>query len=473
LLTVANTTSSPGAHVAILGGGVCGLYAARVLSRAGVRVTVLEKGDRPGGLATSHLHNGNWYDLGCHMLHEFDKEIYEDIMSLMGEDSIPVELDAKIRWAGAFYRYPLQFQDMLKGIPFFKLVFYTLGLFYAQAKKSMKPVTPVNAEEALIQLYGKPLYVFFFKDFTHRYWGIHPRELSATFITTKMPRLSAVDVIKKALGKFGLKDKGGVQAVESALHEETLHYSRTGAEAMPRAIAAAIVKAGGEVVTGAEVTAVEMENGKVARIRYQHEGREKVLPCDDCISTIPLPWLVKKAEPAPAPEVAEAAGHLRFKSIAIFGLLVKKPKCIDALYIYYRDRIFHRVGEPKNAGLTVKPEGHTVLIVETTCEKGDFKWTASEEAKQRIFEDLAKEKICQPEDVVEVHPMQGETGYPIFDLGFEPHLEKVMQWVGGIPNLQTAGRQGAFKYPNMHSAMRMGATAAEKTMERLGVTKPA
>jgi len=129
----------PQPHVAILGGGPCGLYAARVLSRAGVRVTVLDKGDRPGGLATSHKRGENWYDMGCHMLHEFDKEIYEDMMSIMGADSIPVQLDAKIRWAGSFYRYPLQFQDMIKGIPPFNLVYYTIGLFAAQMRIALAP----------------------------------------------------------------------------------------------------------------------------------------------------------------------------------------------------------------------------------------------------------------------------------------------------------------------------------------------
>ena len=214
--------SSSKPHVAILGGGPCGLYAARVLTRLGIPVTLVEKGSRPGGLATSHKRGENWYDLGCHMLHEFDKEVYEDIMELMGDESIPVPLDAKIRWAGSFYRYPLQFQDMIRGIPLPILAFYTIGLFAAQIRQTLVPWKPKNAEEALIQLYGGPLYKFFFKDFTHRYWGIHPRELSATFITTKMPRLSAVDVIKKAMGKVGIKDKG-VRAVDSALHDETLH----------------------------------------------------------------------------------------------------------------------------------------------------------------------------------------------------------------------------------------------------------
>lgn len=453
-------------QVVILGGGVCGLYAARVLSRVGMPVTVLEKGALPGGLATSHQRGGNWYDLGCHMLHEFDKEVYEDIMSLMGEESIPVQLDAKIRWAGSFYRYPLQFQDMIKGIPFFTLVFYTLGLFYAQIRQSLVPWHPKNAEEALIQLYGGPLYKFFFKDFTHRYWGIHPRELSATFITTKMPRLSAVDVIKKALGKVGVKDKS-VKAVDSALHEETLHYSKTGAEAMPRALAKAIQEDGGKVILNADVTKVETEGGKVVAVRYQQGGEEHILTCDECISTIPLPWLVQKAEPAPSEAVVEASRQLKFKPIAIYGLLVKKEKCIDGLYIYYRDRLFHRVGEPKNAGLEVTPKGHTVLIVETTCEIGDPKWNGTEETKERLFTDLELENICSRDDVVEVNLLHGETGYPIFSLGFEPYYEQVMQWVKGVTNLQSTGRQGGFKYPNMHSAMRMGATAAQVVLKRL------
>jgi protoporphyrinogen oxidase len=456
-----------GKHTVILGGGPCGLYAARVLTRAGHQVTLLDKGDRPGGLATSHHRDGNWYDMGCHMLHEFDQEIWEDIRSIMGSESIPVELNAKIRWAGAFYRYPLQGGDMFRGIPFFKLVYYVLGLFKAQIKSSLRPWVPKNAEEALIMLYGHPLYEFFFKDFTHRYWGIHPRELSATFITTKMPRLSAVDMIKKQLARFGIKDRS-IRAVDSALHEETLHYSRTGAEAMPRHLARVISEAGGAVIQQAEVTQLVTEEGCVRAVRFIKDGAEHEVECDHCISTIPLPWLVHAAKPQPPAEITEAAAKIRYKPIAIYGLLVKKPKCIDALYIYYRDRAFHRVGEPKNAGLQVTPADHSVLIVETTCEIGDDKWQGADLVKAQIIADLEAENICTRDDIVETHLLRSETGYPVFSLGFEPNLETVKQWVSSVSNLQSVGRQGGFTYPNMHSAMRMGAKAAEKVMAELG-----
>ncbi len=455
-------------HVVVLGGGPCGLYAARVLSRQGIAVTVLDKGDRPGGLATSHERGGNWYDMGCHMLHEYDEEIYEDIMSIMGAESIPVQLDAKIRWAGSFYRYPLQFQDMIKGIPIPTLVYYTLGLFAAQMRNTLAPWIPRNAEEALKMLYGTPLYEFFFKDFTHRYWGIHPRELSATFITTKMPRLSAVDVMKRALGKIGIKDRS-MKAVDSALLDETLHYSRTGAESMPRCIARAVVEKGGVIIQGAEVTRVVCDEvtGRVRTVHYRKDGAEHEVGCTECISTIPVPHLAQRTEPPPTDEVLTAAREMRYKPIAIYGLLVRKEKCIDGLYIYYRDRAFHRVGEPKNAGLRVNPPDHTVLIVETTCEMGDEKWQGTAEVKERIYADLELENICRREDIVETNILRGETGYPIFALGFEPHLEKVQEWIKTVPNLQSVGRQGGFTYPNMHSAMRMGARAAETAMARL------
>ncbi len=452
--------------VVILGGGPCGLYAARVLSRAGVRVTVLEKAERPGGLATSHRRGENWYDLGCHMLHEADGEIYADLAELMGDERIPVELDARIRWAGRTFRYPLQFRDMIRGLSLPALFVHTFGLCAAQARQSFCPRHPANAEEALIQLYGAPLYRFFFRDFTHRYWGIPPRDLSAAFITAKMPRLSAVDVIKQALGRLGVKAEGG-SAVDSALREETLHYSRTGAEAMPRALARAITDCQGRVVLEAEVTGLILERGCVTGVRYRQAGNEHTIACDECISTIPLPRLVRMTAPAPPEEVQVAARHLRFKPIAVYGLLVRRERCLDGLYIYCRDRIFHRVGEPKNAGLLVRPSDHTVLLVEMTCEVGDERWEGSAAAREQIYADLERENLCRRDEVVEVHVLHGETAYPIFALGFEPYLATVQKWIGSIPNLQSTGRQGAFTYPNMHGAMRQGATCAGVVLARL------
>jgi protoporphyrinogen oxidase len=347
---------------------------------------------------------------------------------------------------------------------------------------------PANAEEALVQLYGRPLYGYFFRDFTHRYWGIPPRELSAAFVRTKMPRLSAVDVVKKALGRVGIaEDKGA--AVESAVTDEVLWYSQNGAAEMPLALAEDIVRRGGQLRLGCTVTGLTLvgdeapagDNGngngrrngaspggrRVTGVSYTVGGDTRHEPCDAVLSTIPLAPLVAAIGPA-APEAVRRAGQaLRHKPVAVYGFLVRKPRVLDAMYVYYRERIFHRLAEPANCGMQVRPAGHTVLLAETTCDEGDDRWQGGEATRRRIVADLEAEGLLVADDIVETHVLRDEYAYPVMALGFEAHLAAVQGFLDTVPNLRSTGRQGAFCYPNMHGAMRMGADTAEALLATL------
>ncbi len=455
--------------VIIIGGGVCGLYAARRLTREGVRVCIVEKESCFGGLAAGRCVGGNFYDQGVHMLHEHDREIYKDCMLMMGKESVAVELNARIRWEGRFYRYPLQFGDMIKGMAPLTLGHAVISLFLSQIRNKIAPWEPENCEQALIQLYGRALYRFFFEDFTHRYWGRHPSQISAMFVKRKMPRLTAVDAIKKVLGYIGIKERKG-RGVESALLSETLHYSATGSEALPRSIAGQVRKDGGRLFPDSIIKNIEVSEGKVhcVDIINSRTGKIKTLTCDQVISTIPVTDLVHYLRPEAPAEVIESCHHLQWLPIVIYGVLLKRDRAMDALYTYYRERVFHRVGEPKNAGLKVNPDGHTVLIVEMTCNQGDEKWRGTEEMKEMVVADLCSEGLCERDDVVEINIIRNRHAYPVFALGYERHYELVKKYLEGIDNLQSIGRQGGFSFPGMHSAMRMGAAAAENILSKEG-----
>lgn len=448
-----------GRHTVVLGGGVCGLYAALTLLRNGENVTLLEKEAQAGGLAAGQRHGGNFYDLGVHMLHAFDQEVFEDCAAMMGDERVEVPLDARIKWAGRSYHYPLRGRDILSGIPLVTLFRCIVGLLVAELRGVFRSGEEQDAEEALIALYGVGLYEYFFEDFTERYWGHHPRDLSAQFVRRKMPRLSAFDWVKNFFEHLGLSKKA--DRVEGALREEVLHYSESGSETLPRKMLEEVVRLGGRVELEAELSGIEIDGDRVRAVQWTSRSEElHSLACDRCISTVPVTALVNSFPLDKAARVRQHLDGLAYKPIVVYGLLVKRSRCMEGLYTYYRDCLFHRVGEPKNAGMVVQPDGHTVLIVEMTCNEGDGKWRLSQDVKEQIIGDLEREGLCEGGEILEWHRLRNLHGYPVFRKGYETHLAAVEAFLSTMGNLKSTGRQGGFCYPNMHQAMRMGQRAA-------------
>jgi protoporphyrinogen oxidase len=462
------SSASPGAssqRVTILGGGVAGLYAGRVLAEAGREVTVLEKAPRVGGSATSLDWNGNSYDLGVHYLHAHDPEILRDLQALTAGGLRPVEKSCKIRFGRGYRDYPLKFRDLLTGIPPSTLFVAVTGLTWQQILNRLLKRESQNAEQALVHLYGRPLYDLFFREFTQSYWGFPPTLLSAEFVRAKMPRLSAVDAAREALVRLGLS-RARPPEIDDALAPETLYYSARGSQEIPLALADFIRRSGGRVLTDTPVAAIQTEGKRVREIRYSQDGQDISLPCDACISTIPLPDLCRAVRPSAHSDTLTAASAIRYKPLAVFGFLVKRRPLLPALFVHFRDRIYHRASEPALGGLAVQPETHTTLLVEMTCDVGDDRWKGDDQVLEAVIRHLEMDGILSRDQIVESHHAVYEHAYPIYALGFEKKLEQVRHFLAGFRNLQSTGALGAFTYPRMHGAMRMGAEAAGMVLNR-------
>jgi protoporphyrinogen oxidase len=458
----------PSPHVLVVGAGPAGLFAAKTLAEAGARATVVEKANQVGGLAAGTRFGDNHFEGGVHHFHALDEYIYGEISRLLGDRLIAVEKSALIRYGDRFCRYPLRFTDILATMPPWTLLRCCAGLAYQQLARAVRQREPADGEDALIQLYGGPLYRSFFRDFTQRYWGFPPKDLSAVFIDKKMPRLSAFDVVRKLLGKLAVRDRRQL-GVESAIAKETLYYTERGALEIFEALRQHITKRGGEVVLGAPLEGLEVDDRRIVRARLAGHARMPIEDFRFVISTIPLPDLIGSFGKLAAQPVREAARGLYYKPLTVLGLLVKRDRVLDALYVYFRDRTFHRVGEPKSSGLKVSPPGHTILVVELTGAVKPDDHAGQAEVYERVCRELAEEGLLHSAaEVVEHHFLHRSHAYPIYLRGFEPHLECVRGFLGRFENLVSTGRQGGFAYPNMHEAMRMGHDAALRAIDYLG-----
>ena len=61
--------------IVVIGGGLAGLSAGYLLSKAGRQITVIEKDSTVGGLAKTVEHNGFRFDLGGHRFLTENKRI--------------------------------------------------------------------------------------------------------------------------------------------------------------------------------------------------------------------------------------------------------------------------------------------------------------------------------------------------------------------------------------------------------------
>ena len=225
---------------------------------------------------------------------------------------------------------------------------------------------------------------------------------------------------------------------------------------------------GGKVLTDVEVLAVHREGSTVTGVTYAHEGQVRNETFDDLVSTIPCTDLVRLMDPAPDPDVVESNNSLRHKAIKFVFLEVQKDGITKDHWVYIPEKELrvHRISEAKNFNPKNVPPGKTVLCCEITCFKDDEIWNMNrEEATEVAVNDMATIGLLKPEEVLDSHIYNLEHAYPIYDVSYKPHVEKVLGFVDSFENMASTGRQGRFKYNNMDHSMTMGLAAGAELLQ--------
>jgi protoporphyrinogen oxidase len=172
-------------------------------------------------------------------------------------------------------------------------------------------------------------------------------------------------------------------------------------------------------------------------------------------------------EPPFEPALVESARALQFRALVFVGLLVRKDKVLPSSFMYFRQHSFNRISDLAQFGFHITPENHTLLVAEISCGVNDRAWTDDDFARSAVLNDLIAEHLLTRDDVIEMHVFRAEHAYPIYALGYEKHLDTILQVIDSMENVETAGRQGRFQYVNTHVAMKMGHEAAARLVEKM------
>ncbi|MHB8417528.1 MAG: FAD-dependent oxidoreductase [Myxococcales bacterium] len=444
--------------VVILGGGACGMSAALELSRHGASAIVVEREGRVGGLCGTHERDGFRFDFGGHRFITQNGAVDSLVRALVGDDLLERRRQSVVLNGGRRYRYPLELDDVVRQYGPVRSV-RALASYLGEAVRQGVASRPDDSFEAWVtHRFGSELYRTFFGPYTAKLWGLSPEQISADWASQRISLPSLWDVALRLLG---------VPRPQARTYARNYRYPRRGIGQIFERFGQEIEKLGGEVRTEAEVVGLVVRRGRVRAVRFRDPRGEHEIACDAVISTLSLPALAGMLGKAAA-EVERSAGRLRFRAIRLLNLMLEGGPVSSNTWMYVSEPqyLMARIQEPIQRSPEMAPPGRTSLMLEIPCAVGDGIWEAPDGAlyerclidlQQLGFDDLRARTLGYFSAYV-------REGYPIYHLGYDEDRRRVLGHIGGFEGLISCGRQGAFRYIFMDTAMEMGLEAARAVL---------
>jgi protoporphyrinogen oxidase len=441
--------------VAIIGAGPAGLTAAYVLSKAGIKVTVLEADPTyVGGIARTASYKGYHFDIGGHRFFSKSQEVEDLWTEILPHDMLDRPRSSRIYYRGKFYSYPLKGLEAL-----FNLGVVEAGLCVASyAKARLFPTEdPRNLEDWVTNKFGSRLFNIFFKTYTEKVWGIPCKEISADWAAQRIQGLSLSGAVMNALlPKRGVsRDKVVKTLIDS------FRYPRRGPGMMWEACARRVEEMGGKVLMGRTATGFTYDSAAAAPWTVTHagaDGKVEETVADHVISSAPIRDLAKGLRPALSERAATAARALGYRDFLTVVLISPDRGAFTDNWIYVHDPtvLVGRVQNFKSWSPEMVPDPKMACYgLEYFCFEGDGLWSSTDEALiERGKKEMDQLGLVRAGDVVDACVVRQVKAYPVYDDAYAANVATIREELDArFPGLHLIGRNGMHKYNNQDHAM--------------------
>lgn len=439
----------------MVGAGPAGLTAAYELIKNGFKPIILEKGDKVGGLARTEVYKGYRFDIGGHRFYTKIPEIQQLWQEMLKEKFIKVARMSRIYYRGKFFNYPLNIFNALKNMGLWESVLIVLSYLKAQLLPRRREET---FEDWVSNRFGDRLYRIFFKTYTEKVWGIACNRIQAEWAAQRIKGLSLFTAVANAV--FGKRN------VKSLIEE--FHYPELGPGMMWERFGEWIERQGGEVHLNTETLKVCMESSRVRSVRALQNGREVEYTGDYFVSSMPINELVLAFDPLPPAEIVDAASRLSYRDFIIVSLVLNRSELFpdNWIYVHTQNVKVGRIQNFKNWSVKMVPDPERTCVgMEYFTTLGDELWSMTDEQlidlARREIEQIGLARSSEVMDGVVIRQLKA---YPVYDTGYFEHLRKIREFLSGIENFQTIGRNGMHHYNNQDHSMLTGILAARNIL---------